>query len=185
MFSSWKKWLRPPHSDSAPVSSQCPEPVAGGEDERGPALAGPLKDEPPATGSGRRSFPRRTPEERADLLALYAKSPPPSSAREAPQRRRPAPARPRAAAWPHSQHSNSNTHPSPSSHHRKLVRSSSRHAPSIQDRERVHRVQPRTTWGRALAAPFRSSRWLGWARGGSAPPKYEESPIAARASPPR
>jgi len=75
MFSSWKKWLRPPHSDSPPVSSQRPEPVAGGEDERGPALAGPLKDEPPATGSGRRSFPRRTPEERADLLALYAKSP--------------------------------------------------------------------------------------------------------------
>ena len=74
MFKRWKKRFLTQQPDSDPAPSPPAEPLAGGEDGRGPALAGPLKAEAPAKGSAVKRSSPRSPAERAILLALHAKS---------------------------------------------------------------------------------------------------------------
>ena len=73
MFNIWKKRPKALQSESPPVPSQPPKTLAGGEDGAGSALAGPARDEPPARVLPQRNR-RRTPAERAELLAKHASS---------------------------------------------------------------------------------------------------------------
>ena len=75
MFRPWKRWRKALHEQAPPLPPKPSQPEDGGEGGGGPALAGTPKDEPPSSGWEGKIFPRRTPEERADLLALFAKSP--------------------------------------------------------------------------------------------------------------
>ncbi|HEX9640884.1 MAG TPA: IS481 family transposase, partial [Candidatus Krumholzibacteria bacterium] len=75
MFRPWKRWRKALHEQAAPTPPKRSQPEDGGEDGGGPALAGTPKDEPPSSGSGGKTFSRRTPEQRADLLSLFARSP--------------------------------------------------------------------------------------------------------------
>jgi len=74
MFSRWKRRFTSPTPPPSPEPPRTPDPLACGEEEAAPALAGAAESEPQASGRAAGQARKFTPEERADILTRFRAS---------------------------------------------------------------------------------------------------------------